>query len=300
MTTASTRQPVFPSHLSLDELDRVVTCNHAMPFSRREFAADMINLDNNTSFFKRHMNFDTVADLWRWTTSAQSTTNCRVQALHMGGCRVAGQLRREFVFDFDVTDMKERCACACAERRTACPLCWLYARVAMHCVASMLVDDFGVPPQSLEWYFSGNRGFHCYVTAASLGKFNLHTANNDQRRTLAERFVHVGEGAQRLTIAQKQLLPELRVFYTNHIYPAHCSALGDANAPERLTDRQILALCWPKLDTSVSANGEHLLRAPYSINPKSGHYVTRIPTESIALLDYVPDTLHAAAAAAVE
>jgi DNA primase catalytic subunit len=277
----ATSLPFIDPRISEETLNRVVTCGERFPFCQREFAADLANSDGTTTYFKRHMSFGNAAALMQFARGAN------VKSMHMGASSFADQTHRELVFDFDVTDMKDVCACDCAERRSACSQCWLYERLAMHTLQFVLVEDFGLEARDIEFYFSGNRGFHCYVTAEKIGSLRVATMSNDQRRVVAERFKYESQ-SQRLGIAQAQLLNVFDEFYTEHIYPVHKAKLGEECKPCGMSEKEIMALCWPKFDSRVTADIGHLLRMPFSLNPKSGRYVQRIPTEDVHLLDYVP------------
>jgi hypothetical protein len=133
---------------------------------------------------------------------------------------------QELVFDIDVTDFTQYCACgavcanggdcrskaggnACVacectsgQRHTrycqcdgaskACTTCWLHIEGAAELLHFLLVRQLGIAERNLLWVFSGKKGIHCLVND------RLYTAMTLQHRTALYQLLQRGDSAARL------------------------------------------------------------------------------------------------------
>ncbi|KAI9638996.1 uncharacterized protein MKK02DRAFT_42026 [Dioszegia hungarica] len=95
-------------------------------------------------------------------------------------------IRRELVFDIDMTDYDEIRTC-CTDKKI-CRRCWGYIAAAVKVLDHGLRDTLGF--KHLLWVYSGRRGIHCWISdPAALD------LNDDQRKALVT-FLEVIKGSK--------------------------------------------------------------------------------------------------------
>ncbi|BEJ15644.1 hypothetical protein CspHIS471_0502490 [Cutaneotrichosporon sp. HIS471] len=95
-------------------------------------------------------------------------------------------LRRELVFDIDMTDYDEIRTC-CTDKKI-CKRCWGFIAAAVKVLDKALRDTFGF--KHLLWVYSGRRGIHCWVSDTLAVDLT-----DDQRRALVT-FLEVIKGSK--------------------------------------------------------------------------------------------------------
>jgi DNA primase catalytic subunit len=260
-------------------LHAIATLKSHYPFRERSFASERQRSPDDQIYMQRNLSFATVADLTQWLSNQRDLVSFHIEAIKLAG---DSELFRELVFDIDVTDYAKHCACDCSETKRACSKCWVFIRLAMHCLNYAFTKSFSIAQSDIYWFFSGNRGVHCFILDE---EFAFREA--DMRETFAEYLTF--DPAITITRDQLVLLPFIREFYAQEIYPLHANKLPH---PEGLDNAQLLQICWPKIDAGVTKAVNHLIRCPYTRNQKSGYYSQRIYHEN-GLINYVPAALTA-------
>jgi DNA primase catalytic subunit len=246
---------------------KIVTAAGA--FADREFA---IFLENGNVLRSRH--FSGVADLLLFANSGRDIRSINIGPVMKEGRRTE---RREIVLDIDVTDYAAICACEHEREKSACPHCWRYIQLAAHCLNRVLVDGYGIDQAHVHWFFSGNRGMHCFVSSPT----HILRTKKD-RANFVNTLAYTNEA--RPTLQQVALVPLIREFYADQIYPLHEQKLSAS--PKFISDEVLLELCWPRFDRAVTLDPTHLLRVPFGRHPTTRRYSQPV---NGALLDFMPD-----------
>jgi len=88
------------------------------------------------------------------------------QSMHMAHFKESGgnklvRLKKELVFDMDVTDFTRYCACHDVKR--LCPACWPQLQGASLILQHIVENHLGYEQRHCLWVFSGRRGLHCFI-----------------------------------------------------------------------------------------------------------------------------------------
>ena len=70
-------------------------------------------------------------------------------------------IRREFIFDIDLTEYDNVRPCSCKGKNMACEYCWELINVSIKWIQETMQEDFGV--KDIRWVFSGRRGVHAWI-----------------------------------------------------------------------------------------------------------------------------------------
>ena len=70
-------------------------------------------------------------------------------------------IRRELIFDIDLTEYDTVRPCSCIGKNMACEYCWELFNVSIKWIQETLTEDFGV--KDIRWVFSGRRGVHAWI-----------------------------------------------------------------------------------------------------------------------------------------
>jgi hypothetical protein len=257
-------------------LTRIVTCGDRHPFSSRQFSAAFTRPEG--TYYQTGITMSGVSDLLLWA-NAQSN----IESLHMGPFKIEGTTREEcnIKIDVDVTDYEQHCACSCAATKTVCLACWPFIQLAMLCLDSALSNSLAVQRAGIHWFWSGNRGVHCFVSDPAW------VSNSVEKHRAVAALLEYDQNKP-LTADQCALRSTIREFYRNTLQPLHASKLP---LDEQLDDRALMAICWPRIDSNVTTGIRHLLRCPFTRNQKSGKYSTLITGD---LVSFVPPQLKTA------
>ena len=90
-------------------------------------------------------------------------------------------VRRELIFDIDLTEYDEVRPCDCRGKNQLCERCWELVKTAAFWIQDTLVNDFGVREELIHWVFSGRRGIHAWVTEKSFSELD-----NEQRTAIID------------------------------------------------------------------------------------------------------------------
>ncbi|WVQ79375.1 hypothetical protein IAT38_001472 [Cryptococcus sp. DSM 104549] len=121
-------------------------------------------------------------------------------------------LRRELVFDIDMTDYDEIRTC-CTDKKI-CKRCWGFIAAAVKVLDRSLREDFGF--KHLLWVYSGRRGIHCWISDQ-----RALDLTDDQRRALVT-FLEVVKGG-------KEQAKKVNVRGANGELPLHPSLTSAVN-----------------------------------------------------------------------
>lgn len=257
-------------------MDDEILCRIAClggPFKNREFAWECKGSDDQI-YMQRSRRFDSIVDLHREVEGRGDIVTLHIGPLMNGDKRLT---KRELIFDLDVTDKEQYCACSCALTKSACEKCWLFIRLSMHCINYFLENSLCVPRASIHWFFSGNRGVHCFVSDPRFAY-----SDPDMRTQICNYLTY--DATKPLTSEQLLLAPVIDRFFADKIQPTHGSKWPSLDIADRA---QIMEMCWPKIDRQVTASHVHLLRCPFTIHRKTKRHSQLITAPN--LLDYVPD-----------
>ncbi|KAG8760585.1 hypothetical protein FRC14_002587 [Serendipita sp. 396] len=98
-------------------------------------------------------------------------------------------VRRELVFDIDMTDYDE--IRTCCKSKSICKRCWGFIAAAVTVLDQSLRQDFGF--RLLLWVYSGRRGIHCWVSDHS-----AMMLTDDQRKAIMG-WLEVIKGGKEMT-----------------------------------------------------------------------------------------------------
>ncbi len=248
---------------TLDTFQKIITINGTFRFEYRTFRF----CANETSYYDQF--FVTMDNFLETVRNTRNLTS-----IHLGPlkCPQRGTCR-ELIFDFDATDYGDVRTCDCTS--SACSTCWPFVQIAAHCTHWALINSLGIDASNIYWFFSGNRGLHCFVTDVT------YVHNSAPSRAAIVAFLQHKDS--HLSVPQVSLLATIRKHYDTVLRPLNNSKLS--KEASSLTDGEILQICWPRMDVRVTADLKHLLRCPFSVNQKTD-VCTRLVDND--LLSYVP------------
>ena len=72
-------------------------------------------------------------------------------------------VRRELIFDIDLTEYDEVRPCSCRGKNQVCDSCWELVKTCAFWINDTLIEDFGIKRDQIYWIFSGRRGVHAWI-----------------------------------------------------------------------------------------------------------------------------------------
>jgi DNA primase catalytic subunit len=248
----------FSSSVDPDVLTRIATLDGKWKFENRRFAAEFAHFSGEGQYMKRDLSFLSAIALIEWARTQSGLISLHMEALTLIGSETR---EREIVLDIDVTDYADHCACECAQQKKACIVCWKFIQMAIKCLSRVFDQALGIERTNIFWFFSGNRGVHCFL----VDKRYLYR-DGETRAAIAEYFTYSRD--KPMTMDQIALIAEIRDFYCNEL-----------NGSRDASDEDVLAVVWPKIDKRVTSGISHLIRCPFSRNQKSGLFSHLIEAE---------------------
>lgn len=180
----------YDSEFSLDPALSVIGNED---FDKREFGFQVVK--NDQIRFVRNISFATPTDLLRYIRK-QIPLAIYVGAIYSEGPNYYEQrtiqqldwIRREFIFDIDLTEYDLVRPCDCKGKNMVCELCWELINASIHWIHETLLEDFGV--KEIKWVFSGRRGVHAWIL-----DYNMSLLDEEQRTAIVEYLTFFkGEG----------------------------------------------------------------------------------------------------------
>ena len=153
----------YENEFSLDPLLEVI----GLPdFEKREFGFQVAK-DNAVKFIS-NISFETPNKLREYVLK-NTPLAMYVGAIYSEGPNYIEQktiqnlewIRREFIFDIDLTEYDNVRPCSCKGKNMACEYCWELINVSIKWIQETMKEDFGV--KDIHWVFSGRRGVHAWI-----------------------------------------------------------------------------------------------------------------------------------------
>lgn len=159
-------------------------------------------------------------------------------------------LMKELVFDVDLTDYTR----GCCSTNTVCDTCFVIIKAAMGVLDFSLRTEFGF--ENVNFFFSGGRGLHCWV-----GDREAMLLGDGERRAVGNYFA---------TVLSRQVYPGE--------YREILRAYSDEEGPA------LFEKFFVRLDSSVTSDTKHLLKAPFCIHPRTEKVCVALSTKTIGSL----------------
>ena len=140
-------------------------------FDRREFGFQIVK-DNSVKFI-RNISFKS-PELFKTYILENIPLAIYVGAIYSEGPNYFEQksiqnldwIRRELIFDIDLTEYDTVRPCSCVGKNMNCEYCWELINVSIKWIQETLTEDFGV--KDIKWVFSGRRGVHAWILDRSM------------------------------------------------------------------------------------------------------------------------------------
>ncbi|CAI8036129.1 DNA primase small subunit [Geodia barretti] len=216
-------------------------------------------------------------------------------------------LRKELVFDIDMTDYDD--IRTCCQGANICGKCWKFMTIAIRILDRALREDFGF--LHLLWVYSGRRGVHCwvcdeeaiqlsqparcaiveYLTLVQGGEHQtrkvrlrtpLHPSISSAIKIARRYFEDLVEEQGFLDDAERwgkmlALVPETKRKMLQQEWEGRPRESGRDRWRRLWTEVQdvtkneiMLQWCYPRLDANVTKGINHLLKSPLCVHPKTG------------------------------
>ena len=151
-------------------------------FEKREFGFQVVK-DNAVKFI-RNISFENPESLKKYILETIPLA-IYVGAIYSEGPNYFAQksiqnldwIRRELIFDIDLTEYDSVRPCSCIGKNQACEYCWELINVSIKWIQETLEEDFGV--KDIRWVFSGRRGVHAWILDRSMSLLD-----DDQRSAI--------------------------------------------------------------------------------------------------------------------
>ena len=319
---------LFPAHTVFSWLDLQKESGLNIP-NNREYAVQ--HFDGN---FRRFKEFNSPDNL-RTFLKSSNIASCHVGGVYEKSLEMPSQhnhvMYREYILDIDISDYDLLRTCDC-ERKQFCSHCWKYVATAVD--GLNLIFDLSLGYRKYQWFFSGQRGVHCWVRDTNALKMSQHM------RTLLTKFIaypkkYTGTPYYQLydqvikpvfydfclkdseiflnPFTRQMAADYLPQYLRNNFYEQPetslnffedwCIQLEDCYMRSRAKElkRQLMfKVLYPRIDYNVSCAPEHLIRCPFTVHPSSGRIVVPInhnAAQSIPeeLQNYDVHNLHSAA-----
>jgi DNA primase small subunit len=186
-------------------------------FSQREwaFVDSYGRFDRNFSFEKPDILIDFVREkiprsIYVGAVYSEGPNNKISKSIHD-----VDWIKRELIFDLDLTEYDEVRPCSCRGKNQLCDLCWELVKTAALWINDTLIEDFGINHNNITWVFSGRRGVHAWITEEESA-----VLNNEQRTSIIDYLtLFKGTGSEARLISDPIEYPvNLRVRINTHIY----------------------------------------------------------------------------------
>ncbi len=140
-------------------------------FDKREFGFQIAK-DNSVKFI-RNISFESPEKLKEYVLE-NIPLAIYVGAIYNEGPNYFNQksiqnlewIRRELIFDIDLTEYDNVRPCSCTGKNQNCEYCWELINVSIKWIHETLIEDFGV--KDIKWVFSGRRGVHAWILDRSM------------------------------------------------------------------------------------------------------------------------------------
>ncbi len=167
------------------------------------------------------------------------------------------------------------------EKSLTCIKCISAAKNEVTKLSNILTKDFDIPEKNIQVFFSGNEGFHVYVSKSQFQKLGSRERSElvdylmfrgaipetfGMKRSNPERssFPEIGEGGWRGQVSKQIFVPKTR----RSKIIKEIKSNGYIQFQKRLENlQQTIGL---KIDPSVTTDIHRIFRLPGSINSKSG------------------------------
>jgi hypothetical protein len=216
-------------------------------------------------------------------------------------------VKRELVFDIDVTDFVRYCKC----ERCCCEVCWLHIEGASRILYHLLTEILAIPTQHILWVLSGKKGIHCIINQEQYLLMGLkqkesiyrlfHKPTLDDLAQFGANLPH--EFVQELDTMFVSLVIEKRRLLSVKEFTTFCLSLVKGRYPSlhyplltnwnqrggtslqkwqflkdlessvggiKPTTLIILHLYYPRIDKGPLCDRKHLFKAPFSIHFDTG------------------------------
>ena len=186
---------------------------------------------------------------------------------------------RELVFDVDA-DAYDGVR-TCCRANTVCSACWPLLACAAECLDHVLRRQFDF--KHVLHVFSGRRGVHVWVCDR-----RSTTLSEGARLEIVRLFGALRAAAatarRAFSRGERALVSVMRRHYETFV---ERQALAARTKPpsERASDAAVVLAMVPRLDTAITAQLAHLLRAPFSAHPSCGSLALPMPLEALCALD---------------
>lgn len=205
-------------------------------------------------------------------------------------------IQKELIFDLDLSDYNNLRTCGCVESNACCKLCWPIAACAMNFMMHIFKNDFAF--EDVHFFFSGRRGFHCWVKDKSV----LDISPSERSSIL--RYLMWGVDLEKNAPMHpnfnepfnKYIAPTFQLLMKDHDMWKHAKDyIGDdvkidqgvhntefmnnwflGQAGVNRIHKVMLKALLPRLDAQVTIQLGHLIRAPYTLHEGTGKQVVPI------------------------
>jgi len=259
-----------PPAFEWDKISDFITCGNTYGLAHFEFAFEVANA-SGTTYMIRKKHFESEYELANYYSSLH-----RVLAVHVGGMRRDDEILGPLRFDVDVTDWADCCSCNCSQNKTVCAHCWCFANLAMYCLHETLRKDFGF--KDITTFYSGRRGFHMYIRDEQ-----VYAMTGEERCHIRD-MLKYDPASPTLLACMHRCLPTMRTFFAQHIKPHH----EPMAQIDETVDRQLLSVCWPRVDPNPLTQPAHLLRCPYTKHGATGRLVHPIEADEFLVFSPFP------------
>ena len=153
-------------------------------FSKREFGFQVAQ--NNQIKFIRNISFAT-PEIFMDYIQQKIPLAMYVGAIYSEGPNYRQQksiqrlkwIKRELIFDLDLTDYDSIRPCDCKGKNMMCNRCWPLINTSIMWIHETLKEDFGI--KDITWVFSGRRGVHAWI-----GDQDFSLLDSDQRAAIVD------------------------------------------------------------------------------------------------------------------
>ncbi|KAF9764685.1 DNA primase small subunit [Nosema granulosis] len=169
-------------------------------------------------------------------------------------------VKRELVFDIDLTDYDRNCC----KDKMVCKKCVVLIKVAVGLLDYSLRKELGF--KNIGFVFSGRRGLHCWVNDPYTKTFT-----ESERGDIVKFFN---------TCTEKSIFPEeytkILMKYSDYMKEQN---FEDVSTP--FTTKDLYKKMFIKLDKDVTTSHIHLIKMPFCVHPSSGKLSVPIDVEKI-------------------
>lgn len=177
-------------------------------------------------------------------------------AIHIGHISSGTTVKKELVFDIDVTDYtynETNIRLCCGNEGKLCKKCWPLIVLAYYMLETLLKEVFGF--EDVKFFFSGSKGIHCWVFDKKIFTMGYN------ERTEIITFLRRNELYKRPYI--------VNYLKENERINALVQNMCDSDNFIISKDVDPLLQLAPRFDEAVTIGATHLLKCPLSLHPKT-------------------------------